>query len=103
MFKSGNCSIYFQVRDDRRKQSDVSEEGGTSSESPPRDIISDQVNYFAKIAYFFFWNFGIFFSFSGIPQNNSDQNVLSSTPDPDWFTYAANDISLFPHADRHDL
>ena len=59
LFKSGNCSIYFQVRDDRRKQSDVSEEGGTSSESPPRDIISDQVNYFAKIAHFF-WNFWIF-------------------------------------------
>jgi len=33
---------YNEVRDDRRKQSDVSEEGGTSSESPPRDIISDQ-------------------------------------------------------------
>ena len=48
-----------------------------------------------------FLNFS--FSSSGIPQNNSDQNVLSSTPDPDWFAYAANDISLFPHADRHDL
>ena len=51
--------LSFQVRDDRRKQSDVSEEGGTSSESPPRDIISDQVNYFAEIAHFF-WNFWIF-------------------------------------------
>ena len=94
--------LSFQVRDDRRKQSDVSEEGGTSSESPPRDIISDQVNYFAKIAHFL-EIFEFFFSSSGIPQNNSDQNVLSSTPDPDWFAYAANDISLFPHADRHDL